>query len=302
MSNTYTEFSLTLVASDIAITPAHLEEIEKFLQEQAILITKQPEWLSPHKAADFTIADCLTMEQMRHLRLIMDVSHMDVFCTRTDNRRKKLLIADMDSTIVTSETLDELAAEAGIKDKIAAITERAMRGELDFHAALKERVGLLKGLPSSALEKTLKHTEISEGADQLVKTMRNHGAFCALVSGGFTFFTEAIGAKLGFTVNHGNILDISDAKLTGTVIEPILDKDSKLGFLKKYATKLYIDISDTVAIGDGANDLPMLLAAGLGIGYHPKPLLEESLLNCIRHTDLTSVLYMQGYSDKDFQQ
>ena len=134
----------------------------------------------------------------------------------------------------------------------------------------------------------------------MVKAMRDKGTLCVLVSGGFTYFTGAIAAKLGFTAHHGNVLNIEDDKLTGTVQEPILDKDSKLNFLKLYAEELEIDLDDTLAIGDGANDLPMLEAAGLGIGYHPKPILEETLLNCIRHTDLTSVLYAQGYKTADF--
>lgn len=289
------DFTLTLVASDKPLSARYLATVENFADTQGLLITGEPSWLEPNKAADIPLAECLNMEQMQALRENLAEDKIDVFCTRTSNRRKKLLIADMDSTIVTTETLDELAAEAGIKDKISVITERAMRGELDFKGALKERVGLLKGLSADSLARTLESTKISEGAEVMVTTMRQNGAVCILVSGGFTYFTGAIASQLGFTGHHGNTLHIEDNQLAGTVGEPILDKDSKLSFLKLYCEELEIDISDTVAIGDGANDLPMLQAAGLGIGYRPKPLLEESLLNCIRFTDLSSVLYVQGY-------
>ena len=292
-------FTLTLVASTKPLSAGHLATIEKFADNQGLLITGEPAWLAPHKAADIPLAECLNREQMQKLRKIMADDKIDAFCTRTENRRKKLLIADMDSTIVTSETLDELAGEAGLKDKISAITARAMRGELDFEAALTERIGLLAGLSTDSLKRTLENIKISKGAETLVKIMRQHGVLCVLVSGGFTYFTGAIASKLGFTAHHGNTLNIENNKLTGTVSKPILDKDSKLGFLKLYCEELEIEISDSVAIGDGANDLTMLEAAGLGVGYHPKPLLEDSLLNHIYHTDLTSLLYVQGYREAE---
>ncbi len=288
-------FALTLVSSNVPLSSAHLAITQRYLESKGILFADQPEWLTEHKAADLKIALCLTIDQIKILREIHDEHRIDVFCTSFENRKKRLLLADMDSTIVTTETLDELAAEAGIKDKIAAITERAMRGELDFHAALRERVGLIKGLSTEALKRTLENTVISDGTKTTLKTLKAHNVFCALVSGGFTYFTSAIAAQLGFNAHHGNILNIENNTLSGDVQEPILDKDSKLSFLKLYCEELGLSLDDTVTIGDGANDLPMLEAAGLGIGYHPKPLLEDTLLNCIRHTDLTSLLYMQGY-------
>ena len=290
------KFMLTIVASDVPLSPAQIAITERFLGSHGIATTSDPVWLAPHKAADLGISKSLTIEQIKNLRQIHEEHRVDVFCTPLENRQKKLVLADMDSTIVTSETLDEMAEEAGIKDKISKITERAMRGEFDFHDALRERVGLLRGLSADCLARTLDKTVISDGAEQFIQTMRNRDAFCVLVSGGFTFFTNTIAKKVGFHAHHGNVLGLEDNKLTGHVQEPILDKESKLNYLKLYCEEHDLELTESLAIGDGANDLPMLQAAGLGIGYHPKPLLEDNLLNCIRHTDLTSVLYMQGYT------
>lgn len=296
------DFVLTLVGSNRPISAGHIALLEKFFEDEGLLMIEEPTWLNPHKAVDLFLAECPNLEQMTKLRDIISEDRIDVFCTNAHARKKSLLLADMDSTIVTSETLDELAEEANLKDKISGITARAMRGELDFHAALKERVGLLKGLSTDALNRTLEKTEISKGADIVVKTMRAHGAFCVLVSGGFTFFTSAIAKQLTFTQHHGNILNIEDGVLTGTVSEPILDSQAKLRFLNLYCEELEIDIEETVAIGDGANDLPMLKSAALGVGYHPKPLLKEELINYIEFTDLTSLLYAQGYHSDNFVQ
>jgi phosphoserine phosphatase len=198
----------------------------------------------------------------------------------------------MDATIVECETLDELAARAGIKDQIAAITTRAMNGELDFKAALRERIALLKGLPTTALYETLAEMKLSPGASDLIMGQRARGVTCILVSGGFTFFTHAIAEKCGFNSHHGNFLGINDTVLDGTVSEPIIDKDAKLAHLKSHAQELGIDLTQTVAIGDGANDIPMLAAAGLGIGYRPKKLVEETILNCLKYADLDRLKYV----------
>ncbi len=289
------EHIIVLIASDIPLSIAHIERVEKFIEERGVGLNGKPDWLYPHKAADIPVQNGLTLEQMKALRSVFQQDRIDLLCVPAKGRKKKLLLADMDSTIVTTETLDELAGKAGIKDQIAAITARAMNGELDFHAALRERVGLLKNLPLIALNETLDETVLCEGADIMVKTMADHGTKCVLVSGGFTFFTGAIADKTGFHHHHGNTLHDDGTVLIGTVGDPILDKNSKLEFLKSYANDLGIDLSETVAIGDGANDLPMLLAAGLGIGYRPKPILEETLMNVLRFADLTGVLYAQGY-------
>jgi len=286
-------YKLTFVAANDDLTQDKIGELE--------LISGSYQWLKPDKALFVPIDNPLSIEAMKAIRDKLAPYKIDAFCTPL-TFHAKLFMADMDATIVTSETLDELADEAGIKDQIAGITERAMRGELDFHAALKERVGLLKGLPEDALKRTLDQTQISKGAEHLLKTLKANQVFTVLVSGGFTYFTNAVAEKLGFDKNHGNQLSIENSQLTGDVIEPILDKDAKLAFLNQYVQRKNIKNSNIVAIGDGANDLPMLKAAGLGIGYQPKPLVAETILNCIIHTDLTSVLYMTGHSLQDMQQ
>lgn len=288
---------LTLISSHIPLSIAHLQHVENFVEEHGIGLNGKPSWLDQHKAADIPVQNAVTMEQMKSLRVLVAEDQIDVLCVPIEGRKKSLLIADMDATIVTSETLDELAAKAGIKDQVATITQRAMNGEIDFKAALRERVSLLKGLPVKALAQTLHETELSKGAKKLVQAMRSRGDTCVLVSGGFTYFTGAIAEQCGFNAHHGNTLGNDGAELDGTVGDPILDKDAKLAFLKQHTQELGIDLSDTVAIGDGANDLPMLAAAGLGIGYRPKPVLEENLINVLKYADLTGALYAQGYSD-----
>lgn len=285
---------LTLVCSDIPLSITHLEGLEKFVEENGLGLNGKPAWIEPHKAADLPVQNAPTMEQMKALRTIFAADRLDILCSMAQHRQKKLLLADMDSTIVTTETLDELAGRAGIKDQIAEITARAMNGELDFHAALRERVGLLKGLSIEALQQTLDETELCDGAAAMIAGLKAQGVKCVLVSGGFTFFTGAVAQQTGFHHHHGNELHHDGLALMGTVGEPILDKDSKLAFLKSYAADLGIDLAETAAIGDGANDLPMLAAAGLGIGYRPKPILEENLLNVLKYADLSAVLYAQG--------
>jgi phosphoserine phosphatase len=205
----------------------------------------------------------------------------------------------MDSTIVKGETLDDLAEFAQVQEEVAEITHLAMNGKLDFHQAIRERVKLLKGLEASALRKTLEKTQISPGAQKLIRVMREHGAICILVSGGFTFFTSHFSKTLGFHMHHGNEIEIEDGKLTGKVIEPILDKYAKLELMKEYIQKSKITAHKSMAIGDGANDLPMLKAAGLGIGYRCKDVVAKEIPNIILHGDLSAALYAQGYTASD---
>ncbi|PCI54992.1 MAG: phosphoserine phosphatase SerB [Alphaproteobacteria bacterium] len=297
-------YILTLVASTktTPVTEKHFKEISHIIDAYNLKFTSKLVWLDKEIAAEIAISDDAQSSLVAHLRETLEKDRIDFFVTKNENRQKKLLLADMDSTIASSETLDELAAYAGIKDKIAEITQRAMEGDLDFHAALRERVGLLKGLKTTALRATLDETTLNPGAEVFVQTMRKSGTACVLVSGGFTFFTQNIADRCGFSFNHGNRLEIKDDALTGQVIDPILDKHSKVDFLEHYLKDLSLTKEDCLTIGDGANDLPMLKMAGLGIGYHPKEAVKSDIGNCILYGDLTAALYAQGYSSQYFSQ
>ena len=216
-------------------------------------------------------------------------------------RRKRLLLADMDSTIINVECLDELADFAGLKAEISAITERAMRGELEFEGALRERVGMLKGLPISALQEAYdQRVRLNPGARTLIRTMVSNGARCALVSGGFTFFTSRVAQAAGFHTNRANTLIEADGVLTGQVGEPILGKAAKLAALHEEAGLFGIPLELAIAIGDGANDLAMIEAAGLGVAYRAKPVVAAQADAKIDYADLTALLYFQGYGADQF--
>lgn len=293
---------LTLVASTdrLPVKTQHFSEIKQIIEHYNLRFNSDINWLDKNKAADIAIEGEVNGPLIDHLRDNLTIDKIDFFITSPHKRQKKLLLADMDSTITSSETLDELAEFAGIKEKVSKITSLAMEGKLDFHEALRERVGLLKGLSISAVTETLKNTKLNPGATTFAPTMQTFGATCVLVSGGFTLFTSEISKQSGFEFHHGNILEIEDGTLTGKVKEPILDKHSKVEFLMKYINDLGIDIQDCMTIGDGANDIPMLKKAGLGIGYHPKMAVLKEIRNSIIYGDLTACLYAQGYSKKHF--
>ena len=216
-------------------------------------------------------------------------------------RRKRLLLADMDSTIISCECLDELADYAGVKAEIAAVTERAMRGELAFEPALRERVARLEGLPLETLQRCYdERVRLNPGAAQMVRTMIRHGARAVLVSGGFGFFTARVGAAAGFSDHRGNTLLDDGLRLTGRVGEPILGREAKLATLLQEAATLGVTAAEAIAIGDGANDLAMIEAAGLGVAYRAKPVVAARAMARIDHTDLTTLLYFQGFSSSDF--
>ena len=256
-----------------------------------------PVILSPGEAADIP---CPAAPDPDAARAALDGAAIDVFVTPEAGRRKSLLVADMDSTIVTSETLDEIAAYAGRQEQIAAITRQSMNGEIDFAAALRARVAMLKGLPLGALEKTWERTRLTDGARALVATMAAHGAQTALVSGGFTYFTSRVAALCGFASHHANVLLDDGAALTGAVAEPILDREAKLTTLRRLAAAQGIAMAGTMAVGDGANDLAMLQEAGLGIAFHAKPIVAAQARNRVEHGSLHALLFAQGYRRAEF--
>ena len=261
---------------------------------------KEPRPLGPD-AVDLLL-EAQDLASARHaVKPALDDLAVDHCLQPWNNRRKSLLIADMDSTIIGCECIDELADFAGVKDRVSAITERAMRGELDFEAALRQRVAMLKGLPVADLQLVYdQRVRLNPGARIFVRTMAAHGARCLLVSGGFTFFTERVAVAAGFDENRGNTLGVEGGRLDGTVQDPILGREAKLTALTDKANELGLDLSQTLAIGDGANDLAMIEAAGLGIAYRAKPVVAAEADARIDHADLTALLYFQGYKAEEF--
>ena len=254
------------------------------------------DWLAEGKAVDISFEGDLA-----HARgaLAGLEDHLDIAVQPDDNRRKMLLVSDMDRTMITVECIDELADYAGIKPEIAAITERAMAGELDFAEALKARVALLAGLNEDVVAQCLRErVRPMPGAEVLVRTMTGWGAHAVLVSGGFTSFTGPVAEMLGFAEVHANVLEIKDGRLTGALAADIVDASTKRAVLQSAAETRGIDLANTLAVGDGANDLPMIAAAvsggGLGVGYHPRPQLAQAANFSVRHNDLTALLFAQG--------
>jgi phosphoserine phosphatase len=258
-----------------------------------------PDWLAEAEALDLPFTHLNPEQAVAAARTALQAEPVDAIAQPAEGRRKLLLIADMDSTIVTSETLDELAAYAGLKDRVAEITRRSMNGELDFAAALRERVAMLKGLSVDALEATWKQTHLMPGARALVRTMSAHGAHCALASGGFTFFTGRVAQLCGFQSHHSNTLLDDGRTLSGTVAEPVFDRDAKLATLTRLAAEKGLPLSATLAVGDGANDLAMIGAAGLGVAYRAKPVVANAARARVDHADLRALLYAQGYRATD---
>jgi len=260
-----------------------------------------PTVLTPGVAADIRFSGSNASSAELDLRAVIGQAPVDVFVQPEAGRRKRLLIADMDSTMIRQECIDELAAELGLKERISAITERAMRGEIEFEPALRERVALLKGLSVSAIDTVLsKRIQLMPGGRTLVQTMKANGAYCALVSGGFTHFTRAVANMIGFDENQANTLLEEDGSLTGLVQEPILGRDAKRARLEYLVADQGLDFAETLAVGDGANDLAMLERAGTGVAYRAKPAVAEAADIRIDHGDLTALLYLQGYAESDF--
>ncbi len=261
-------------------------------------------WLSEGEACDipFRPEEGATNAQItERVRGTLENAPVDIVSQGTENRRKHLLVADMDSTLIGQECIDEIADYVGLKPKISEITERAMRGELEFEPALRERVALLRGVEEKALQDIFdKRITLNPGARTLACTMGANGARSVIVSGGFTFFTARVAEAAGFDAHHSNLLEISDGKLTGRVIEPILGQQAKLDSLRQYRETLKLDNAETLAAGDGANDLAMLMEAGLGVAYHAKPVVAARADARIDNCGLTALLFAQGYAREDF--
>jgi len=257
-------------------------------------------WLG-EDACDFLLEHRPAPWAMEAIKSTAEHAAIDAVLQPAEGRAKQLLIADMDSTLIAQECIDELAAHIGIKPQVAVITERAMNGELDFAEALRARVALLGGLTLDDLELVYRERiTLMPGAKTLVATMKRHGAKTLLVSGGFRFFTRRVAAALGFDREEANDFVLDGNVLTGEVAEPILDKNAKYAALLAAAETQHIPLSRILAVGDGANDLPMLLAAGIGVAYRAKPIVVASAPAAIRHADLTALLYVQGIAKKDW--
>lgn len=257
-------------------------------------------WLAPDEAAEFSLAQL--PENRWDVWKSCQSMGVDLVIVPSEGRRKKMLLADMDSTMIQQECIDELAEVAGVGERVKDITARAMNGELDFEGALTERVGLLQGLPEGMIAQVL-NTRITlmPGGKQLVATMKANGAYAALVSGGFTAFTAKVAAELGFDENRANTLLVADGTLTGDVARPILGREAKVNALEEITAQLGISEADVIAVGDGANDLGMLKRAGAGVALHAKPSVAAECDIRINHGDLTALLYVQGYAQDDFK-
>jgi len=297
---------MTFVATLISNPAAPALDAALIERARGMLPSPQaPIWLDPGVAADIPFAappasDHRTLAEQ--VRAATSPAPLDVVVQRADGRRKTPFLADMDSTMIGQECIDELADYVGLKPRVAAITERAMRGEIEFAPALRERVALLKGLPASVTDEVIAaRIRLTPGARTLIATLRRNGAYTCLVTGGFTLFTARIASMLGFDENRANTLVLDTAgRLTGEVAEPIFGREGKLATLIELTRRLGIARDETLVAGDGANDIAMIQAAGLGVAYHAKPKVAAAAAARIDHGDLTALLYAQGYRREEF--
>jgi phosphoserine phosphatase len=290
----------TLISHDRALDSAALEHARAALPGPG-----EPEWLDPGVAADIVFNAGRENDNRSvadRVRETFAGRPIDVVVQNAAGRRKRLFVADMDSTMIGQECIDELADLVGQKARVAAITERAMRGELAFAPALRERVALLAGLPAAVTDEVIaRRITLTPGGKTLVATMRASGAYTCLVSGGFTAFTDKIAAAIGFDEASANRLTVDPAgRLAGTVAEPILGREAKLATLLALRGRLGLTAEETLAVGDGANDLDMIRAAGLGVAFHAKPAVAAAAAARIDHGDLTALLFVQGYRRNEF--
>ncbi|KUG51582.1 phosphoserine phosphatase [Serinicoccus chungangensis] len=262
-------------------------------------VSGEPRWLRPGSAVQVTVGPQLRLDE--DLWSTWQGRGVDVVLQPDGPRRRRVLLADMDSTMIEQECIDELAAHAGVGEQVAGITARAMNGELDFAGALHERVGLLGGLPVGVVDRVLaERITLMPGGPELLATMAAAGGYAALVSGGFTLFTRVVAERLGFDEHRANTLEVEDGRLTGQVVLPVVGQEAKLRALQEISARLGLGHEDVVAVGDGANDLPMLQAAGLGVALHAKPAVARQVPVRVNHGDLTAVLYLQGYAEDEF--
>lgn len=292
---------MSLVATLIA-DPRVLPIDDLLMSRAASSVGGTIDVLAPGVACDLLLPEQADSSEVeRRIRDAAGSAPVDIVVQDVRIRRKSILVADMDSTMIGQECIDELAAEVGLKDHVARITARAMNGEIAFEPALRERVALLRGLQTSVIAQVLS-TRITPmpGAKTLIATMRAHGAYTALVSGGFTAFTGPVAAMLGFDEHRANVLDEENGRLSGTVREPVLGKQAKVDALLEIANRLNRSPGDAIAVGDGANDLAMLACAGSGVALHAKPSVAALARMRVDHGDLTALLYIQGYRETEF--
>jgi phosphoserine phosphatase len=286
------------------ITNPKLKTLTQEIADKALamLNAKQLYWLADGVACDIPLnADINHNETLENLRQMLAPHKVDVVIQSQENRRKKVLIADMDSTMIEQECIDELGDELGLKEKISHITARAMNGEIPFDDALNERVGLLEGLDVNRIDEIIeKRITLMAGGTTLVRTMKANGGYCALVSGGFTLFTAPISKTIGFDEHRSNTLEVENSKLTGKVVPPICGSQAKVDALEDIARTKALTAGDFIAVGDGANDLPMLKIAGAGVALHAKPTVAANAPHRLDFSDLTALLYLQGYRAHEF--
>jgi phosphoserine phosphatase len=288
---------LTLVAADHCLIDLAQPVTAALRAEGALL--ERLEWLRSGSVCDLFFVGPTSAQVDLAVRRVIGAAPVDLAVQAVVGRRKRILLADMESTVIKNEMLEELADFVGLRSEVEEITRRAMNGEIDFRAALEERVALLRGLDAAVLEECLELIRFDPGARALVATLRHHDVFTALVSGGFTFFADWVGARAGFDVVHANRLEIENGKLTGRVLEPILDKSTKLRLLEESCQERHLEAAAAVTVGDGANDLPMLQAAGLGVAFHGKKSVAAAAPFRIDFGDLRTLLYFQGYHDRE---
>lgn len=292
-------YVLTLIGNmeSVPLEPVHIERVY-----QRLATAGETRWLAEREACDLFIDSLLSaVDIAEQARDALSGTAIDTVCTSIEGRRRKLLISDMDSTVIDQECIDELGDAIGVGSQIREITAAVVSGDISFSDALRKRLALMMGMDRRLLKSVYQERiSLNAGARTLVQTMRHHGAFCILVSGGFTFFTRRIAERIGFHDHQGNELAFEDGKLTGEVLGPILGRSAKLNTLRSLCEEKGLAPSDVLAVGDGANDIKMIEAAGLGVAFHGSDSLKKRANARIDHGDLTTLLYIQGFRKSEF--